>query len=79
MFNKESEWEFNSSTYEFNFFPQFDEVEQTPVEQLGEPQQEHTTLPASLMRSDSPPSFMVERNEEHIRSLKDLYEVTDRL
>ena len=31
------------------------------------------------MRSDSPPSFLAERNEECIRSLEDLYEVTDRL
>ena len=32
MFDEEGEWEFYSSTDEFNFFPQFDEAEQTPVE-----------------------------------------------
>ena len=79
MFDEEGEWEFNSSTDEFNFFPQSDEAEQTPVEQ---PQQEHATPPASPTRSDkgnSPPSFLAERNEERTRSLEDLYEVTDRL
>ena len=30
-------------------------------------------------KGESPPSFLAERNEECIRSLKDLYEVTDRL
>ena len=30
-------------------------------------------------KRDSPPSFLAERNEERIRSLEDLYEVTDRL
>ena len=82
IFDEEGEWDFNSSTDEFNFFPQFDEVEQIPMEQLGEPQQEHATPPASPMQSDkrdSPPSFLAERNEERIRSLEDLYEVTDRL
>ena len=72
MFNEEGEWEFNSSTDEFNFFPQFDEVEKIPVEQLGEPQQEHITPPASPMQSDkgdSPLSFLAERNEKRIRSL----------
>ena len=67
---------------EFNFFAQFDEVEKTPVEQLGEPQQEHVTPPALPMQSDkgdSPPSFLTERHEERIRSLEYLYEVTDRL
>ena len=49
MFDEEGEWEFNSSTDEFNFFPQFDEAEQTPVEQPDENQQEHTTPPASPM------------------------------
>ena len=79
MFDEKGEWEFNSSTDEFNFFPQSDEAEQTPVEQ---PQQEHVTPPASLTRSDkgnSLPFFLAERNEERIRSLEDLYEVTDRL
>ena len=58
-----------------SFFSQFDEAEQTPVEQLGEPQQEHTTPLASPMQSDKgnlPPSFLAERNEECIRSLEDL-------
>ena len=82
MFDEEREWDLNSSTDEFNFFLRFDEAEQTLVEQLGEPQQEHVTPPASPMQSDkgnSPPSFLAERNEERIRSLEDLYEVTDRL
>ena len=30
-------------------------------------------------KGDSPPSFLAERNKERIRSLEDLYEVTDRL
>ena len=38
MFDEEGEWDFNSSTDEFNFFSQFDEAEQTPVEQPGEHQ-----------------------------------------
>ena len=51
------------------------------MEQLGEHQQERVTPPASPMQSDkgnSPPSFLAEKNEERIRSLEDLYEVTDR-
>ena len=50
MFDEEGEWEFNSFMDKFNFFPQFNEVEKKLVEQLGEPQQEHTTPPTSLMQ-----------------------------
>ncbi|KAH9648378.1 hypothetical protein KPL70_025559 [Citrus sinensis] len=50
------------------------------IKQVDE-QQEPATLPispASTTCGDSPPSFLNERTEECIRSLQDLYEVTER-
>ncbi|KAE8709398.1 Agamous-like MADS-box protein AGL6 [Hibiscus syriacus] len=47
VFNEEGEWDFNSHTDDFNFFPQFEEDEQTMREQLDESQQELATPPTS--------------------------------
>ncbi|KAE8727985.1 hypothetical protein F3Y22_tig00004899pilonHSYRG00012 [Hibiscus syriacus] len=59
VFNEEGEWDFNSHTDDFNFFPQFEEDEQTMREQLDESQQELATpptSPTSTTQGDSSPS-----------------------
>lgn len=65
---------------DFNFFP-IEEDDHTQIKQVEEQQEPTTQLisPASTTRGDSPLSFLNERTEEHIRSLQDLYEVTERL
>ncbi|KAE8683276.1 TMV resistance protein N-like [Hibiscus syriacus] len=85
IFNEEGEWDFNSHT-DFNFFPQFEEDEQTIREQLDESQQELATpptSPTSTTQGDSSPSSsssgsQSERVVQRTRSLRDLYEVTER-
>ncbi|KAE8681124.1 hypothetical protein F3Y22_tig00111342pilonHSYRG00188 [Hibiscus syriacus] len=86
VFNEEGEWDFNSHTDDFNFFPQFEEDEQTMREQLDESQQELATpptSPTSTTQGDSSPSSsssgsQSERVVQRTRSLRDLYEVTER-
>ncbi|KAE8673808.1 hypothetical protein F3Y22_tig00111772pilonHSYRG00252 [Hibiscus syriacus] len=83
VFNEEGEWDFNSHTYDFNFFPQFEEDEQTMREQLDESQQELATpptSPTSTTQGDSSPSSsssgsQSERVVQRTRSLRDLYEI----
>ncbi|KAE8735550.1 Beta-galactosidase 8 isoform 1 [Hibiscus syriacus] len=82
VFNEEGEWDFNSHTDDFNFFPQFEEDEQTMREQLDESQQELATpptSPTSTTQGDSSPSSsssgsQSERVVQRTRSLRDLYE-----
>ena len=77
-FDEEGAWDFHSQENDFNFFPDFEE-EQTIVEL---PIEEPTTLIASPTPTEDrnyPPSFLKERNEECLKSLQDLYEVTDML
>ncbi|KAE8728448.1 hypothetical protein F3Y22_tig00004355pilonHSYRG00008 [Hibiscus syriacus] len=83
VFNEEGEWYFNSHTDDFNFFPQFEEDEQTMREQLDESQQELATpptSPTSTTQGDSSSSSgsQNERVMQRTRSLRDLYEVTER-
>ncbi|KAE8706056.1 Detected protein of unknown function [Hibiscus syriacus] len=71
---------------DFNFFTQFEEDEQTMREQLDESQQELATpptSPTSTTQGDSSPSSsssgsQSERVVQRTRSLRDLYEVTER-
>ena len=73
-------------TGDFNFFPQFEEDEQTMREQLGEPQQELATpptSPTSTTHGNSSPSSsssgsQSEREVSRTRSIRDLYEATER-
>ncbi|KAE8684274.1 hypothetical protein F3Y22_tig00111146pilonHSYRG00032 [Hibiscus syriacus] len=84
--SEKGEWDFNSHTDDFNFFPQFEEDEQTMREQLDESQQELATpptSPTSTTQGDSSPSSsssgsQSERVVQRTRSLRDLYEVTER-
>ena len=64
---------------DFNFFP-IEEDDHTQIKQVEEQQEPATPpiSPASTTYGDSPPSFLNERIEERIRSLRDLYEVTER-
>ena len=65
---------------DFNFFL-IEEDDHTQIKQVEE-QQEQATPPislASITSGDSPPYFLNERIEKRTRSLKDLYEVTERL
>ncbi|KAE8655864.1 hypothetical protein F3Y22_tig00117016pilonHSYRG00207 [Hibiscus syriacus] len=86
VFNEEGEWDFNSHTYDFNFFPQFEEDEQTMSEQLGESQQELATpptSPTSTTQGDSSPSSsssgsQSKRVVQCTRSLRDLYEAIEK-
>ncbi|KAE8734503.1 hypothetical protein F3Y22_tig00000764pilonHSYRG00191 [Hibiscus syriacus] len=86
VFNEEGECDFNSHTDDFNFFPQFEEDEHTMREQLDESQQELATpptSPTSTTQGDSSPSSsssgsQSERVVQRTRSLRDLYEVTER-
>ncbi|KAE8705324.1 hypothetical protein F3Y22_tig00110429pilonHSYRG00698 [Hibiscus syriacus] len=84
VFNEEGECDFNSHVDDFNFFPQFEEDEQTMREQLGEPKQEPQqeletppTSPTSTTQGDSSPSSSSsgsERVVQRTKSLRDLYE-----
>ncbi|KAE8657590.1 hypothetical protein F3Y22_tig00116989pilonHSYRG00496 [Hibiscus syriacus] len=86
VFNEEGEWDFNSHTDDFNFFPQFEEDEQTMREQLDESQQDLATPPTSptsttqgdSSTSSSSSGSQSERVVQRTRSLRDLYEVTER-
>ena len=77
----EGEWDFGSHTNDFNFFPQFEEDEQSLVEQLGEVQQEPSTPPTSPTTTigGSPPSFLNERSISRARNLEEIYEDTERI
>ncbi|KAM1699904.1 hypothetical protein ACFX2K_031197 [Malus domestica] len=87
-FDEEEEWDFGSHASDLNFFPQFEEEnEQGMMEQVREVQQESTTPPASptsTNHGNSPASAsssesLNEREVPRTRSLRDLYEVAERL
>ncbi|KAM2708962.1 hypothetical protein EV2_046705 [Malus domestica] len=87
-FDEEGEWDFGSHTCDLHFFPQFEEEnEQGMMEQARKVQQESTTPPASptsTNHGNSPTSALSseslnEREVPHIRSLRDLYKVAQRL
>src|SRR5690606_37766125 len=85
VFDEEGLWDFGSHIDDFNFSPLF-EAELTQIEQPGEAQQEPTTpstSPTSTTQGDSSPSSSSsgsqdERFAPRTRSLRDLYEVTER-
>ncbi|KAM2718779.1 hypothetical protein EV1_030652 [Malus domestica] len=87
-FNEEEEWDFGPHAGDLHFFPQFEEEnEQGTMEQAREVQQESTTPPASPISTNhgnSPASTsssgsLNEREVPHTRSIRDLYEVAERL
>ncbi|KAM1744384.1 hypothetical protein ACFX11_011278 [Malus domestica] len=87
-FDEEGEWDFSSHASDLSFFPQFEEEnEQGTMEQAREVQQESTTPPASptsTNHGNSPASAsssgsLNEREVPRTRSLRDLYEVAERL
>ncbi|KAM1540435.1 hypothetical protein ACFX10_005105 [Malus domestica] len=88
MFDEEGEWDFGSHAGDLHFFPQFEkENEQGMMEQAREVQQESTTPHASSTSTNhgnSPASASLseslnEREVPRTRSLRDLYEVAERL
>ncbi|KAM2967251.1 hypothetical protein FF1_027536 [Malus domestica] len=87
-FDEEGEWDFCSHAGDLHFFPQFEEEnEQGMMEQAREVQQESTTplaSPTSINHGNSPASAsssgsLNEREVPRTRSLRDLYEVAERL
>ncbi|KAM1480368.1 hypothetical protein ACFX2I_027521 [Malus domestica] len=87
-FDEEGEWDFCSHAGDLHFFPQFEEEnEQGMMEQAREVQQESTTplaSPTSTNHGNSPASAsssgsLNEREVPRTRSLRDLYEVAERL
>ncbi|KAM1854918.1 hypothetical protein ACFX14_010685 [Malus domestica] len=87
-FDKEREWDFCSHAGDLHFFPQFEEEnEQGTMEQAREVQQKSTTPPASptstnhgnSLASASSSGSLNEREVPCTRSLRDLYEVAERL
>ncbi|KAM1823768.1 hypothetical protein FF1_025765 [Malus domestica] len=87
-FDEEEEWDFGPHAGDLHFFPQFEEEnEQGTMEQAREVQQESTTPPASPISTNhgnSPASTsssgsLNEREVPRTRSIRDLYEVAERL
>ncbi|KAM1977528.1 hypothetical protein ACFX16_014315 [Malus domestica] len=87
-FDEEGEWDFGPHAGDLHFFPQFEEEnEQGMMEQARKVQQESTTppiSPTSTNHGNSPASAsssgsLNEREVPRIRSLRDLYEVAERL
>ncbi|KAM1689023.1 hypothetical protein ACFX2K_036826 [Malus domestica] len=87
-FDEEGEWDFGSHAGDLSFFPQFEEEnEQGMMEQTRKVQQESTTSPVSPTSTNhgsSPASSLSsgslnEREVPRTRSLRDLYEVAERL
>ncbi|KAM2556520.1 hypothetical protein TB2_013736 [Malus domestica] len=87
-FDEEREWDFGPHAGDLHFFPQFEEEnEQGMMEQARRVQQESITppiSPTSTNHGNSPASAsssgsLNEREVPRIRSLRDLYEVAERL
>ncbi|KAM2621519.1 hypothetical protein TB2_026260 [Malus domestica] len=87
-FDEEGDWDFGSHAGDLHFLPQFEEEnEQGMMKQAKEVQQESTTPHASptstnhgnSLASASSSGSLNEREVPRTRSIRDLYEVTERL
>ena len=78
-FDEEGAWDFGSQENDFNFFPGFEEEEQSTVEQQREEPTTPLVSPTPTDDGNSPPSFLKERKNDRTKNLQEIYEVTERL